>query len=119
MLPNPEYSIRKADIDDVEDIYEIEQESFKNPWSLAGFYNEFEVPFSDIIVAESGKVIIGFAISWLVRDELHLHKIAVVPNYRRNGIAMAFIDYLIQKYKKTGANVILLEVREKNKGAYR
>jgi len=112
-----EYSIRKADPDDIESIYEIEQDSFKNPWSMAGFYNEFDVSFSDIIVAEHEKEVIGFAILWLVRDELHLHKIAVSGAYRRRGIAKSFIDHYIRKYKENGATVIFLEVREKNIGA--
>ena len=117
MFPGLEYSVRKAGIDDIESIYEIEQVSFKNPWSMAGFYNEFDVPFSDIIIAERGKEIIGFAILWLIRDELHLHKIAVIGKYRRHGVGMSFINYYIKKYKKAGAKVIFLEVREKNTGA--
>ncbi|MBN2040112.1 MAG: ribosomal protein S18-alanine N-acetyltransferase [Spirochaetes bacterium] len=117
MLQSIDYSLRKAGIDDIEQIYMIEQESFKNPWSMSGFYNEFDVSLSDIIVAEYGKDIIGFAIAWFVGEEIQLHKIAVSGDFRKRGIAMSFINYYIRKYGRAGAKVMFLEVREKNVGA--
>jgi ribosomal-protein-alanine N-acetyltransferase len=109
----PEYFIRKAREKDAENICKIESESFKNPWTIDAFLNEFRIPYSDIFVAEYNTKIIGYTVSWLVNDELHLHKIAVHADYRRIGIASALIDYLIRAFGKS-ISIILLEVRQKN-----
>ena len=109
----PEYIIRKTWQDDIKDIHKIESESFKNPWTLRAFLNEFKIPYSDIFVADYDKRVIGYTVSWLINDELHLHKIAVLADYRRMGIATALVDNLIQVFRES-INIILLEVREKN-----
>ncbi len=114
----PGYSIREARLEDIEEIYEIELVSIKNPWTVDNYISEFEVDFSYFIVAEDvNKKITGFAVSWLVKDELHIHKIAVDPGHRRLGIASGLIGYYIKKFGDTGLKTIYLEVREKNKGA--
>jgi len=104
-------------VDDIEDIYEIELESFKNPWIFDKYVNEFRIPYSQISVAESGGRIVGFSLVWFVNDEVHLNKIAVRYRHRRNRIASSLIDHIIQIAKDAGSRVIYLEVRERNKEA--
>lgn len=111
------YSIQEAYLEDLETIYQIEVKSFKNPWSYENYLNELGIPFSYTITAKCEKEVIGYALFWIVKDQIHLNKIAVISNYRRRGVADALIDYIITKFKDTGAKIIYLEVREKNSGA--
>lgn len=112
------YSIQEACLEDLETIYQIELKSFKNPWSYENYINELGIPFSYIITAKIEKEIIGFALFWIVKDQIHLNKIAVIGKYRRMGVAAALIDYIITRFRE-GAKIIYLEVREKNSGARR
>ncbi len=113
----PEYSIREARPDDIESIFEIELECFKNPWRFENYISEFKLHYAYITVAEHQNTIIGFTDLWLVADEIHLNKIAVCEAYRRQGVANALIDYIISKFENIGMRIIFLEVRERNIGA--
>jgi [ribosomal protein S18]-alanine N-acetyltransferase len=108
-----EFIIRKAGIKDIDRIYEIELECFKHPWIIDAFIKELNIPHTDILVAEADKKIIGFSVSWMIIDELHLHKLAVTGSFKRAGIGSALINNLINKHSDA-LKTVLLEVREKN-----
>jgi [ribosomal protein S18]-alanine N-acetyltransferase len=112
-----EFSIRDAELDDIERIFEIELESFVNPWRIENYTHEFKIPFSYMFVAEHQNRIIGFINLWLVNDEIHLNKIAVCDSFRKMGIAAGLISFILKKYDNIGIRKIYLEVREKNKEA--
>jgi [ribosomal protein S18]-alanine N-acetyltransferase len=112
-----DYTIRDARPEDIENIIEIELESFLNPWRIENFVHEFKIPFAYILVTEHKDKIIGYADIWIVNDEIHLNKIAVSTPNRRRGIAGSLISYIITKYDNLGIRKILLEVREKNSEA--
>ena len=108
-----EYIIRKAEYSDIDRIYEIEEECFPHPWTIETLRKEYNVPHADILVAANTDNIIGFSVSWLVLDELHLHKIAAANEFKRKGVGTVLINSLIKKYIGS-IQTIILEVREKN-----
>ncbi len=55
----------------------------------------------------------GFIEAQIIADEIHLYDVAVAPKFRRQGIAEALIEKLIE----LPYDVILLEVRESNLAA--
>ncbi|MCX7832208.1 MAG: ribosomal protein S18-alanine N-acetyltransferase [Actinobacteria bacterium] len=109
--------IRKMQFKDINDILEIENESFTMPWSKWIFTQELLSPGRYYIVAEVKEKIVGYAgMQWLF-DEGHITNIAVRQNWRRKGIATALLSNLIEKSKALGLKFLTLEVRVSNTAA--
>jgi [ribosomal protein S18]-alanine N-acetyltransferase len=104
--------IRSAREEDLNDIFLIESEGL-SLWKKNQFSDEFETSFSVTLVAESKGVISGFAVIWIITDEIQLHNISVKKGSRRSGIGQALINH-ISCMKKNLINKITIEVNEKN-----
>jgi ribosomal-protein-alanine N-acetyltransferase len=101
-------------------ILDIEGEVFKTPWSEEMFVQELEERLlSRSYVALEGSRLVGYMISWLLRQELHLINIAVVPGRQRAGIGSKMLRYLVDLAVGEGRRFITLEVRESNDAAIR
>ena len=101
--------------DSMNQVYQIEQESFKNPWDQFQFLTysmESDKSMSYIYCKESK--IVGYLMGKIVLDEVHLDNIAVRQNYRNNNIAKEMINHLIYNSKKLNKNKICLEVNSSN-----
>ena len=106
-------TIRKATPKDIQAILTIERLGI-NTWKEDFFIDEINNPISILLVAEQ-ETIIGFATAWLVHDEIQLNNIAVLPDYRKQGIAQALIKEIVTIFKN--AKKIILEVNENNTAA--
>ena len=60
---------------------------------------------------------IGFCSFWRVLDELHINNIAVLPEFRRAGIATALLTHVLAEGVRFGARRATLEVRRSNEPA--
>ena len=109
-------TIRKAAFSDISYVLEIEQENIRS-WTHDQFTEELARNFSVFIVAETEGVIAGYAIAWIVADELQLNSIAVKNSLQGNGIGRMLLEGLEAESRDGAASVILLEVRSRNTGA--
>ena len=109
-------TIRKATFSDIGHILEIEQENIRS-WTQGQFTEELARNFSVFIVAETEGVIAGYAIAWIVADELQLNSIAVKNSLQGNGIGRMLLEGLEAESRNGAVCVILLEVRSRNTGA--
>jgi len=108
-------SIRRVRRTDMPCIYEIEQLSFKQPYSSAYINSLAHVALKTFLVAEKDGKIAGYVVAIVQGLGLgHIISIAVHPEYRRQGIGVALILRLIEILKEQGASVIRLEVRKSN-----
>ena len=105
--------MREADLPRV---MEIERAAFSHPWTEELVRRELGHEFSTVLLAcggESGSVQ-GFAVVWLVHDELHVLNVAVAPEARRRGVARAILDRVEAQGREQGARIAMLEVRRGN-----
>jgi ribosomal-protein-alanine N-acetyltransferase len=58
--------------------------------------------------------VLGFAIVWLIHDELHVLNVAVAPEARRRGVARALLAEVEARAAAEGAARATLEVRRSN-----
>jgi len=103
-------------VDQIDDILAIEEASFTNPWTRAMYLSELEnkgVSFCYLARRDGGDAV-GFCSFWRVLDELHINNIAVVPDFRRQGVATALLTYVIAEGARLGARRATLEVRRSN-----
>jgi ribosomal-protein-alanine N-acetyltransferase len=112
--------------DDLDEVMVIERAAFLHPWSPELFRRELEHDWSTILVAvepltsASGKGserIIAFLIFWLVHDEVHILNVAVLPEYRRKGIARLLMSETEKRAYAASAALMTLEVRRSNVAA--
>jgi ribosomal-protein-alanine N-acetyltransferase len=110
-----ESNIRRMRIEDQPQVQSIEELSFPTPWTISAFRFELlENPNSHCWVAESGKLLTGFIVCWLVVDEMHIASIAVHPKFRRKGISKTLIITGLRELISKGAISATLEVRAGN-----
>src|SRR5881396_866144 len=90
----------------------VEEASFSNPWSREMYLAELEnkgISFCFVAKDDNGRVA-GFCSFWLVLDELHINNLAVLPEFRRAGVAAS----LLRRVIKEGTT---LDVRRSNDAA--
>jgi [ribosomal protein S18]-alanine N-acetyltransferase len=107
--------------EDLGGLLAVEQASFLNPWTRDMYLAELQNPsVSHLLVAKnpSGGVV-GFCGFWCVLDELHINNLAVLPEYRRQGIASKILGRVFAEGRRAGAARATLEVRRSNDVARR
>ena len=106
--------IRSALAGDLAAVEEIEKRSFTEPWSKLNFQQSLFDPACLFLVAEEEEKIIGYAIAWVVLDELHIGNLAVHPQRRNRGIGRRLLASLIGYGVEKGCRMATLELRESN-----
>ncbi len=85
---------------------------FNVPWSEQSFLEECDNKLATYFLAKDNGKIVGYCGFWQVSNEGQVTNIAVLPEYRRCGIASLLIDSMLTELKET--EEIFLEVRESN-----
>jgi [ribosomal protein S18]-alanine N-acetyltransferase len=92
-----------------------------SPWSTSQFKEEFAgIPTTRYMsVAESGNRIVGYCGVFLPAPgvEADILTVAVLPDFRRQGIAREFMRQIEQWSKERGASAMMLEVEQSNSSA--
>ncbi|HYV48054.1 MAG TPA: ribosomal protein S18-alanine N-acetyltransferase [Myxococcaceae bacterium] len=108
--------------DDMPEVMEIERVAFTNPWSPELLRRELTHDWSTILLAEEEvapgvRRLLGFAIFWVVHDELHILNVATDPSQRRRGVARAVMDATLERGRQRRCVMATLEVRRSNEAA--
>lgn len=107
--------IIKMELRHLDGVMEVENLSFKIPWSRNSFIEELaENKFAMYFVARVNGKITGYAGMWTVFDEAHITNVAVHPEFRKSGIGSALLRHLIQTAREKGIERMTLEVRRSN-----
>ena len=110
--------IRKATINDIDEILNIETQSFgKHHWSHEAFTNELTNEYATYLICElisEPNKIIGYTGYWIINDEGHITTLAVDPKYRRKHIADILLYSLICNAITHKIKWLTLEVRVSN-----
>jgi len=103
--------------EDLDQVMEIEEASYRWPWSRQSFEAELDRSASTSLILREFDQIVGFLIFWMVQGEIHILNLAIRPDKRRLGLAGFFLEYLFEWGREFGAMRIFLEVRVSNHGA--
>ncbi|TCS79574.1 ribosomal protein S18-alanine N-acetyltransferase [Tepidibacillus fermentans] len=107
--------IRRATIDDIDQIWRVEQLSFPTPWSRQAFFSELtNNQYAYYFVLEFDERIVGYVGMWLIFDEAHITNVAISPEVRGMKLGELLMRYLMATAKGLGANRMTLEVRISN-----
>lgn len=103
-------SIEKLSKKYIDDIYNIECACFSHPWSKADLESQLSLDTSYFLVAVCGKKAVGYMGLQIFSGEGYVTNVAVLPDFRRQGIA----EMLIKKQLENDMDFISLEVRKSN-----
>ena len=106
--------VTRADLDE---ILRIERASFPSPWRAHFFESEVTAEWRFNVVARRGGRLVGYLFAMWLFDELHVNKIAVAEEERRQGIADALMARCFEFAREHGVRTITLEVRKSNQAA--
>ncbi|MHA1685692.1 MAG: ribosomal protein S18-alanine N-acetyltransferase [Candidatus Heimdallarchaeaceae archaeon] len=121
------FSIRQAELNDINAIMQINRKCLPENYSFDFFYYVIS-EFGDVcVVSETKGQVIGYVLSRIERPlssfigiqstKGHIISIAVLPEYRRKGIALNMMKYALQKLIEKKVQTIYLEVRISNLAA--
>ncbi|HEY0710441.1 MAG TPA: ribosomal protein S18-alanine N-acetyltransferase [Polyangia bacterium] len=110
--------MREGDLDEVMD---IEQRSFRSPWSRPVFLEELARPwaFLDVVRGSGTGQVVAFCNYWRVADEVHLLKVATHPDFRGLGLGARLLGHICEFGQTNACRLVTLEVRRSNETAQR
>ncbi len=110
--------LQNMSLEDIDQVYEIENLSFTTPWSRESFKSELlKNDLARYIVAKVDGKVAAYGGMWIVLDEAHITNIAVHPEYRGRKIGETLVKALLRTAKENKAADITLEVRASNDAA--
>lgn len=104
--------IKQLDVSYKKALADIDKICMHVPWTEGMFENELSNDATCYVGVFVNDTLAGYGGMWLVCDEAQITNIAVMPEFRKQGIGNTIINELISR--ATNASVMTLEVRESN-----
>ncbi len=106
--------ISKFHIKHIEDLHKIKSDD-EDVWSKEQFHSyAMSSSGSMSYIYSLNMEVLGYLMSQVVLDEIHIHDIVVSKKFRNKGIGTTMIRYLIESAKRVNKNKICLEVNARN-----
>ena len=100
-----------------EQVAQLEIQCFSDPWSIQSIRSEISNPLSLWLAAVEGDMVLGYIGSQSVLGEADMMNLAVSEDHRRQGIAQALVQALMEQLKQKDVYRLTLEVRVSNGSA--
>jgi [ribosomal protein S18]-alanine N-acetyltransferase len=111
-------SIRLMTASDLPLVVDLQHDAFSHPWTENMLRSELSHEWSRVFLAfDDVSVLVGFAVVWLVHDELHVLNIASRSSHRRQGIAQLLFARILSLAQEFRCQNMTLEVRKSNTAA--
>ncbi|MEW8970671.1 ribosomal protein S18-alanine N-acetyltransferase [Mesobacillus jeotgali] len=112
---NKTITFRHMTVDDLDEVMEVEVNSFTIPWSREAFFNELtKNQFAQYLIVEVDQKVVGYCGVWIIIDEAHITNIALLPEYRGMRLGEALMAKVMELAREMGAVRMTLEVRVSN-----
>ncbi len=102
---------------DAEGVAQVEERCFAIPWSRETFWQEASKQTAHYLVAQLEDKIVAYIGMWIVADEGQITNVAVLPEYRRQGIGKKLLEKMLLFARQKQLEAITLEVRISNEPA--
>ena len=112
-------TFREMTVEDLEQVVEIENRLFSDPWSKEGFFTFLTKENTMFFVIEEKEKILAYCSMQTVLDEGDILNVAVSPDRQREGIGYFLVDSMLKMAEMIGIHIVHLEVREGNGTARR
>jgi [ribosomal protein S18]-alanine N-acetyltransferase len=104
----------------IDALMSIDAESFLRPWTRPMYETAFDNTVTRVWTLQLGAgTMVAYCSTWLLPGELHINNVAVLPAYRRRGLARQLLGAVLVAADAEGARRATLEVRRSNLAALR
>ena len=107
-------SFREMAPEDADAVEMVEKACFAIPWSRESFWKEAANENTVYLLALDGERVIGYAGCWISFEECQITNVAILPEYRGQGIGTKLFGTIIDVVKAKGVTAMTLEVRPSN-----
>lgn len=114
-----EIKIREVTNKDLDAVYSIDVEAFKDPYPLAFIEFLYHADRRTFLIAEKNGAVIGYVIASPEKDLGHIIAIAIRQSEQRKHIGRTIMEAVLQLLKSAGVSSVRLEVRQSNVEAQR
>jgi ribosomal-protein-alanine N-acetyltransferase len=118
LMPDPlrsDLKIRHVDWREVPQVIEIDQAAFGPLWQLTlGGLRQAARISSSFAVAELNHRIVGYQLSTLYRDGLHLARLATLPDLQGQGVGGVLLSEMISQFVKRGVFSVTVNTQQSN-----
>lgn len=111
------YQFAKIVQSDLNEIEEIENRCYKNPWKYHHFLSELNNPFSFCYKISIINTIIGYSFSIHTDQNLHINNICIDIPFQKKSFGFQLLNFLTSEAKNQGVRFITLEVSLRNEAA--
>ena len=91
--------IRHAKASDIDEMYQIERDSFSDPWTKTELERTLNFDGVRARVATGGGFVVGFVVTQDDGDDIRIINLAVSAEFRRQGIARRMVELCEKKHK--------------------
>lgn len=109
--------IRQITANDLPAVTALEQVCFSDPWSKGLLKDSITCALDTWYVAEKDGKIQGYCVLRVIAGEGEIQRIAVHPEYRKQGMGRKMMEKMVQTAREKGVREMTLEVRSSNQAA--
>lgn len=109
--------VRKMEEKDLDQVCQLEAYTFSRPWRRKDFEDAIREKYYCFYVAAEDNIVLATAGLICSLDEADITNVAVLPAYRRRGIARSLLRQMLVEAKTNGIKAFTLEVRAGNLAA--
>src|SRR5437016_4569650 len=109
-------AIRPVGEEAAQTLARLHGECFPNYWNHEAFTDFFSVKGTYALLAEAGAVV-GMLVYRVQFEQADIITLAVLPPFRRHGIASALLDRAMAHIRESGARRLFLDVEDGNAAA--
>ena len=113
MHPGVAVGFRPMMVSDLEQVMEIEQQSYDFPWTEGIFHDCLGGKYTCTLYTSEEKIL-AYTVSQFIVDECHLLNLCVRDEERNRGIGKKMILFLLDHARRRGMQSVFLEVRVSN-----
>ncbi len=112
----PESSFEPMAVGDLDEVSDIERETYDFPWTWGNFCDSISAGYSCWMYRLNGMPV-GYCIVTIAAEEAHLLNISIAAEFQRAGHGRRLLNHVLEVARSGGARMLFLEVRPTNAGA--
>jgi len=109
-----EITVRRATLDDVDALLQMENECFTDPWDKRTFEGLLANPAVYFIIAENNSEPVAYGGMTVIIDESEILNVAVRPEMRQKGLGRLMVNEMLDICRKCDVVTVFLEHRQSN-----
>ena len=116
-LASSDFDLVRLTAHDLPGVLQLEKICYSQPWTADNFLGEFNRRITLPLGLKRGGEVAAHCFFWIIAPEIHLLNLAVLPEYRRLGLARRLVAAMITIGGRAKVESFFLEVRPSNAGA--